>query len=140
MSLLSNISTSPTARKLSEANILWVDDRPDNNVYERRALETLGIRFTLSLSTDDALDKLRHHPVFYQAIISDMGRPPDPQAGYTLLNCLQDEGFHIPFIIYAGSNSSEHKQMAKEKGAFGSTNNPQELFQMVIDAVEQGVK
>ena len=30
-------------------DILWVDDRPDNNIYERQAFESLGIKFTLVL-------------------------------------------------------------------------------------------
>jgi hypothetical protein len=28
--------------------ILWVNDRPDNNAYERRAFESMGIEFTLA--------------------------------------------------------------------------------------------
>jgi PleD family two-component response regulator len=70
-----------TQRRLQGRLILWVDDHPDNNRYERRALEALGVRFVLSTSTDDALDQLRRQT--FDLIISDMGRPPDPQAGYT---------------------------------------------------------
>ncbi len=29
--------------------ILWVDDRPQNNIYERQAFEAIGLKFTLSL-------------------------------------------------------------------------------------------
>jgi DNA-binding NtrC family response regulator len=36
------------------------------------------------------------------AIISDMGRPSDPQAGYTLLDKVRSSGNQIPFVIYAG--------------------------------------
>jgi hypothetical protein len=56
--------------------------RPDNNRYERQGLEALGVRFALSTSTDDALNQLRYQT--FDLIISDKGRPPDPQAGYTL--------------------------------------------------------
>jgi len=45
--------------KLDSSRVLWVDDRPDNNGYERAALQALGISFDLSLSTDDALKKLQ---------------------------------------------------------------------------------
>jgi hypothetical protein len=38
--------------------ILWVDDRPENNVYERQAMESMGLQFTLALSTSEALDVL----------------------------------------------------------------------------------
>src|SRR5664279_819204 len=46
-------------RRLEGSHVLWVDDRPDNNRYERQALEALGVRFTLSISTEDALERLR---------------------------------------------------------------------------------
>lgn len=39
----------------SKGEILWVDDRPENNVYERKTLEQYGLKFTLALSTQQAL-------------------------------------------------------------------------------------
>ena len=93
-----------SARRISGSSVLWVDDRPANDVYERRALEALGIRVTTSLSTEEALEKARSTQ--YDAIISDMGRPPDPQAGYTLLDQLRKNKIDIPFIIYAGVEPS----------------------------------
>lgn len=75
--------TPSVAQHVVGAHVLWVDDRPSNNIYERAALEALGIRVTISPSTEDALRKMRM--TRYAAIISDMGRPSDQQAGYTLL-------------------------------------------------------
>lgn len=121
-------------RRLSDAIVLWVDDRPKNNIYERAALEALGIRFVISLSTDDALAKIRKSR--FDAIISDMGRPEGAHAGYDLLAKLRKSGNQSPFIIYAGSNLQEHKDLARARGAQGSTNRPQELFQLVIGAVQ----
>jgi CheY-like chemotaxis protein len=125
--------TPRTVRRLIGARVLWVDDRPDNNVYERQALEALGIRFTLSTSTEDALEKTTVGT--YDAIISDMGRPPDPRAGYTLLDSLRKRGDATPFVIYAGSNAPEHKAEARSHGALGSTNRAQELFELVLTAL-----
>ena len=48
-------------------HILWVDDRPQNNVYERQAFEGVGLRFTLALSTDEAVERLSQTK--YAAII-----------------------------------------------------------------------
>jgi CheY-like chemotaxis protein len=121
-------------RRLAEASVLWVDDNPSNNFYERKALEALGIRFTISTSTDDALEKLNAYK--YDVVISDMGRPPDKQAGYILLAEKQKLGDTTPYIIYAGSNAPEHKAEARQKGAIGTTNNPQELFQLVLGAIQ----
>jgi CheY-like chemotaxis protein len=120
-------------KSIAGSRILWVDDRPQNNVYERKSLEALGIQFVLSESTEDALEKVRTQKV--DLIISDMGRPPDSRAGYTLLNELRKRGFTTPYVIYAGSNLPEHQAEAVRNGALGSTNRPQDLFKMVIRAL-----
>jgi len=120
-------------RQLQGRLVLWVDDRPDNNRYERRALEALGIRFALSTSTDDALEQVRYQP--FNLIISDMGRPGDPRAGFALLDKLRNKGDRTPFIIYAGSRASEHVEEAIRRGAIGCTNSPQELIVMVTRAL-----
>ncbi len=128
--------TPRALRSLEESTVLWVDDMPDNNQYERQALEALGLRFVLSTSTEDALEKTQHR--MFDAIISDMGRPPDPRAGYTLLDALRKRGDQTPFIIYAGSRSPEHIAEARRHGALGCTNRPQELIKMVLEAIEKG--
>jgi hypothetical protein len=64
-----------------------------------------------------------------------MGRPPYPRAGYTLLDALLKRGDQTPFIVYAGSDKPEHKAEARKHDALGSTNRPQELFQLVLTAI-----
>lgn len=113
--------------------LLWVDDRPENNVYERNAFEAVGLTFTLALSTQEALETLGRNK--FAAIISDMGRREGPREGYVLLDKLRRQGDQTPFFIYAGSNLPRHKQEAIEHGGQGSTNHPQELFQMVTAVV-----
>jgi len=124
-----------TMRIASQATILWVDDYPDNNIFERESLEALGVSFVLAKSTDEALDKLAMQS--FDAIISDMGRPPDPQAGYTLLDQIRASGNQTPFIIYAGSNAPEHKAEARRRGAVGCTNRASELFGYVLTAISR---
>ena len=114
-------------------HILWVDDRPNNNVYERRAFESVGLQFTLALSTNEALDLLRRNK--YVAIISDMGRQEGAREGYVLLDAVRRQGDQTPFLIYAASNLPEHKRETAEHSGQGTTNNPQELFQMVMKAI-----
>src|SRR5205085_5064234 len=84
-------------------HVLWVDDRPNNNIYERQAFEAVGIRFTPALSTNEALELLERNK--YAAIISDMGRREGPKEGYILLDTIRQQGNKTPFFIYAGSNS-----------------------------------
>ena len=125
--------TPRTIRRASGASVLWVDDRPQNNTNERRALEAFGISFVISTSTDDALVKTRNQK--FDVIISDMGRPPDSRAGYTLLDELRRSGNNTPYIIYAGSRDPEHVAESKKHGAIGCTNRPDELFNYVLSAL-----
>src|SRR5262249_45803950 len=74
--------------------ILWVDDRPDNNIIERRSMAAYNIDFVLAQSTGQALAELRKQQ--FDAIISDMGRPPDSRAGYTLLEAVRGSGDKTP--------------------------------------------
>lgn len=116
-------------------HILWVDDRPENNTYERQAFETLGLRFTLALSTSEAFENLAR--TRFAAIISDMARQEGPREGYALLDRLRKEGDRTPLYFYATSNAPEHKRETHEHGGQGCTNNAQELFEMVTRAVIQ---
>ncbi len=125
--------TPRALRKASRATVLWVDDKPENNVYERQSLEALGVTFVLATSTEEAMEKRKAQR--FDAIISDMGRPPDNRAGYTLLKRLRDAQDQTPYVIYAGSNAPEHKAEARRNGALGCTNRASELFEYVISAL-----
>ena len=113
--------------------ILWVDDRPENNVYERQAFEAVGIKFSLALSTDEALAALERQK--FAAVISDMGRKEGPREGYALLDSMRANSNQTPLFFYASSNAPEHKQETREHGGQGCTNNAEELFHMVTKAV-----
>jgi len=128
--------TTRALRRAEKATVLWVDDRPDNNINERYSLEAFGVEFVLALTTHDALEKVKHQ--HFDAIISDMGRPSDSRAGYTLLEKLRSNGNTIPFIIYASSDAPEHKLEAISHGASGSTGRPSELFRLVLKAISRG--
>jgi CheY-like chemotaxis protein len=67
-----------------------------------------------------------------------MSRPPDPQAGYTLLADVVARTPAPPVIIYAGSATPQQVATARAKGAFGCTNRPGELVQLVLQAVAAG--
>lgn len=117
-------------------HILWVDDRPDNNRYERRAFETMGFRFTIVETTDDAIRELQRRR--FSAVISDMGRREGPREGYVLLDKMRQTGNSTPLFIYAGSNSDEHKRETLLHGGQGCTNNAPELFRMVTQTLLTG--
>jgi CheY-like chemotaxis protein len=114
-------------------HVLWVDDRPDNNIHERQAFEAMGLRFTLALSTNEALEQLSKQR--FAAIISDMSRREGPREGYVLLDALRQRNNQTPFFIYAGSHAPEHKREILEHGGQDCTNNARELFQIVTKVV-----
>lgn len=113
--------------------VLWVDDRPENNTHERRAFEALGLEFTLAESTDEALERLKAQR--FAVIISDMGRREGPREGYVLLDAIRTRDDETPVFFYASSNAPEHKRETEAHGGQGCTNNPQELFQMVTRTI-----
>jgi CheY-like chemotaxis protein/cytochrome c oxidase subunit IV len=115
--------------------ILWVDDRPENNAYERQAFEAVGLKFSLALSTDEALALLTTQK--FAAVISDMGRREGPREGYVLLDAMRANGNQTPLFFYASSDEPEHKRETQEHGGQGCTNNAKELFEMVTRAVNR---
>jgi CheY-like chemotaxis protein len=130
------------AQPAARSNVygLWVDDNPSNNASLKESFEKLlGIEFDLSSSTEDALAKAENKR--YSVIISDMGRPPDRRAGYTLLRRLKESSgpaSKTPYIIYAsGASVPANRDAAIDKGAFGSTSSPQDLLKLVRTALEK---
>jgi CheY-like chemotaxis protein len=117
-------------------HVLWVDDRPENNVYERQAFEAVGLKFSLALSTGGALAAMERQK--FAAVISDMGRKEGPREGYVLLDAMRAESNQTPLFFYASSNSPEHKRETREHGGQGCTNNAEELFHLVTKAVISG--
>jgi len=134
---IDQLRDNPTAKRNDRPSILWVDDNPSNNTLIVEAFETLGINVVLALSTKEALNTIHHSPRF-SAIISDMGRKEGAEEGYILLKALRGEGDATPFFIYASSGSARHHHMALERGAQGSTNDPNVLFREVMAALRQG--
>jgi CheY-like chemotaxis protein len=126
-------STRPSRSGHWTNQILWVDDRPENNVYERQAFEAVGLRFTLSLNTADALNQLLRQT--FDAVISDMGRKEGPREGYVLLDSMRARGDQTPLFFYASSRAPEHIRETREHGGQGCTNDASELFRMVTNAV-----
>lgn len=128
-----NIEQESGRPALEQRTILWVDDLPDNNAWERRALEGYGMQFVLARSTEQAEDLLRLRS--FDAVISDLGRPRDRRAGFTLLRRTRVQHPHAPYFIYCGSRDPELVREAQAQGAQGLTNDPAELISMVLAAL-----
>lgn len=121
--------------ELNPRTILWVDDNPDNNIWERRALESYGVHCVLALDTAEAQRLLSGKGPF-AAIVSDMGRVGDRQAGYTLLGRVRKAGIDAPYFIYTTSAlAATLGAVSRLRGAQGVTGDPDALVQMVLAAI-----
>lgn len=134
-SLVLNVLSEKTQRAWKN-EILWVDDIPANNDYEAKAFEAQGLKITWALSTGEACEFLNEKK--FAVIISDMSRREGEDEGYVLLSQVKMAGYNTPYIIYSSSNLPEHKKLARERGALACTNRAQELFKLVMGAVNNG--
>jgi CheY-like chemotaxis protein len=122
------------------AEILWVDDVPSNNRNESRMLRSFGALITFAATTDEALAALRTSVVQnkpFHIIISDIGRGlshPEPTGGLLMLPRLREAGFHQPVIYYIGTPKPD---AGVPPGAFGLTHRPDDLLQLVTDALSR---
>lgn len=117
------------------ARFLWIDDRPFNNSNEIRLLRRLGT--IVDLATDDVGATRQLAEGVYDVVLSDMDRADDSVAGLKFLpnigNALQ-----APMVIfYVGLFYVKENGSAVPQGAFGLTARPDELFNLIMDALER---
>ncbi|WNG93795.1 response regulator [Mycobacterium sp. ITM-2016-00318] len=110
--------------------VLWVDDRPDNNRIERKSMAPYGIEFVITTTTDEALSQLRGRK--FDAVISDMGRPGDANAGLTLLEAMRRRGDQTACFFYTTPKSPEITADLLERGAQGVTYRGDKLLEMLL--------
>lgn len=124
-----------SAMPLSGHSILWVDDRPMNNVYEASIFKRLGASIVSARSTEEALMFLNQDD--YDLIISDIHRVEkgisNPNAGYELLDALDHRRIRAPFIFYTGSVARVDAYRAKS--AYGAADIPDDLVGYVLNAL-----
>lgn len=115
------------------AQMLWVDDCPENNVNERRIFRRLHVDIDTARTTGDALAMLQH--ASYDLVLSDIDRDGDPRAGLTFLERYrQQHPAGAAVIFYIGTFDPAR---GVPPGAFGITNRPDELIHLVLDLLER---
>jgi CheY-like chemotaxis protein len=127
-----SLMDSPSYEQLT--NVLWVDDYPDNNVYEIATLVRRGVAVTRARSTQEALEALssRH----FDAVVSDMGRVEGgvyrPDAGLELLTAMRTSDFGAPILFYSTAPTLARTHQAIEAaGAVGATSSGTELLELL---------
>jgi CheY-like chemotaxis protein len=120
----------------SIGKILWVDDHPENNVYEKQFFEKHRIAVHPVTTSEDALKLLAIYD--YKAVISDMGRGEDRLAGARFVQQLRARNDRTPVIIYTVRADSPAKQRAQrelvaESGAQALAVTPEQVRAVVLD-------
>jgi CheY-like chemotaxis protein len=116
------------------ARVLWVDDRPSNNEYERSLLRPQGIVFDNVVSTAEALAQLTTED--YDLVITDLGRRGSSDrsnvAGVDLLaNPALSGG--PPVVVYAGTWAVRQRAQLVAQGAAGVMADREELLRTVVE-------
>ncbi len=114
---------------------IWVDDRPLNNVIERRCLAEIGIVVDSYQNNFDALGamKLAH----YHVVVSDIHRDAPAESGWSLLRAVKHIRADIPFFFYTGFVDVPRRRQAQHRGATGMFTRPRQLFDAVLRVVGQ---
>lgn len=123
--------------------ILWVDDQPENNVFEIAKLRSEGLDVVEARSTSEAVSFLVAGRDPVGLVISDMGRREDgefrPKAGILLIEKIREAGYaQLPVLVYS---SARHLDRTREEvlsaGGAGATASPVELFELVHTLLAQ---
>lgn len=113
----------------SSSRFLWIDDNPTGNVNEIRLLQRLGVMVDLALDDVEARRKLA--TAIYDVVVSDMRRGQDPKAGVKLIPDISSAVLTPILIFYVG------KSQPTPEGAFGLAVRPDELLNLMMDALER---
>ncbi len=106
--------------------ILWADDHPENNENEIERLTRGGATVILVKSTKAALEYLTRLRV--DAVLSDIGRGKEAEAGLELLAQVRALGFAVPVGFYS---VKADRYVSRAQGAFVCAAN----FREVRDAL-----
>jgi len=119
-------------RALKGARLLWVDDVPENNLFEQEMLRVFGVQIETALTTEEAMGKIRK--CHYDLVVSDMARDGQSDAGLELLNRLRESRNQTPVIYYVGFVESSR---GTPVGSFGIADRPEPLLHFVLDVLER---
>ena len=100
--------------------VLWVDDRPDNNLPMVQDLMRRGVHVSLATNTKLALQLLADHR--YIAVVSDMGRREGAREGFHLLDVMRSRGDDTPFFVFASLSAPALTDEVLLHDGQGSTN------------------
>ncbi|QMW21902.1 response regulator [Sandaracinobacteroides saxicola] len=98
-------ASAPPPQRRASNRLLWVDDFPDNNAVLVASLEHRGVPVTQVRESDTAL--AHFEPGFYGAVISDMGRGVEADAGVALTKAIRARDADIPIFIFCSTDAKQ---------------------------------
>ncbi|MDT7797251.1 MAG: hypothetical protein QOI78_684 [Actinomycetota bacterium] len=119
----------PAPRSL---RILWIDDHPVNNAHLVEYFEMRGMRVEIATDRAEAVAAFRRFVP--DAVLSDLRRGPDDQAGVTDLVHFRDVGvgYRGPVLFFVGRLPGPAvRKRIEELGAEGPTVHPHEVVRWV---------
>lgn len=123
---------SITAQALAGAKILWIDDNPAGNTWERQMLAAFGVSFVTVETTSSALACLRAE--HFDLVLSDIARADNPDEGLDALPLVLQMAPGVPLVFYVGHVASDRPIPTGSKGI---TAEPNELLHLVLDQLER---
>jgi CheY-like chemotaxis protein len=117
---------------LRDSRLLWIDDEPSSTRTERSALTALGVVIDTAASDDDARRRIVAER--YDVVISDIARGDRNDAGLTFIPTIREHDEDVPIIFYIRNADPE---LGTPAGALGLTNRPDELVDLLLDALQR---
>ncbi len=127
-SLMQRISHYPKR----PVRVLWVDDNPDTVMYESGVLQGLGMLVEFAKTSANAMERLGKEK--FQIVVSDIRRNGKNTEGLDFMAQMRAAGLNMPLIYYV---SELDKTKGVPIGAFGITDDPNELIHLTLDVVER---
>ena len=116
---------------LRGARVLWVDDHPEHNAWERELFRSLGVVIVSVESTRSAVVSTETES--FDVVISDTRRDSEPADGIDGAMRIRDVMPTLPILFYIQDLTSTHVP----EPASGITNEPNELLHLVLDRLER---
>lgn len=116
---------------LRGARVLWVDDHPENNAWERELLRSLGVVVVPVESTRSALACLEAEP--FDVVLSDINRDHESDNGIDGAMQIHRMVPTLPIVFYTQNLTSPRIL----EPASGITTEPNELIHLILDRLER---
>jgi CheY-like chemotaxis protein len=118
----------------SNGGLLWVDDNPENNIFEIQSLEEKDIPVRTATDTTEAMKALSRRG--YNAVITDLGRVENgtfnAEAGLELVRSIREKDGQIPLYVFTTDGAANsHRTELTEAGATAVTASSVQLLAML---------